>query len=255
MNQCIWREGTRLSLKPKPYAVLQYLVTHAGRLVTPDELLGAIWPDTFVQAEVLRQYILEIRRILGDRAEAPAFIQTFPKRGWEFIAPVTDESTPSLGARDPSATRIVGRAAALAELDGYLSRALDSRRQVVFVVGEAGIGKTSLMDVFQRTASGVPALRVARGQSVEGFGGKEPYYPVLEALGKLARGPAGAHVVNTLQTHAPTWMVQFPALVRRDQKAALQREILGATRERMVREFCEALEVMTAASAIVLILE
>ena len=255
VNQCIWREGTRLSLKPKPYAVLQYLVTHAGRLVTPDELLGAIWPDTFVQAEVLRQYILEIRRILGDRAEAPAFIQTFPKRGWEFIAPVTDESTQSLGTRDPSVTRIVGRAPALAELDGYLSRALDSRRQVVFVVGEAGIGKTSLMDVFQRTASGVPALRVARGQSVEGFGGKEPYYPVLEALGKLARGPAGAHVVNTLQTHAPTWMVQFPALVRRDQKAALQREILGATRERMVREFCEALEVMTAASAIVLILE
>src|SRR6516162_6427113 len=98
VNQCVWREATRLSLTPKPYAVLHYLVTHAGRLVTPDELLGAIWPDTFVQPEVLRQNILEIRRVLGDRAEAPEFIQTLPKRGWEFIARVTDESQAALGA-------------------------------------------------------------------------------------------------------------------------------------------------------------
>ena len=62
---------TRVSLMPKPFAVLRYLVEHAGRLVTQDELLSAIWPDTFVQPEVLRRYILEIRRALDDEAGAP----------------------------------------------------------------------------------------------------------------------------------------------------------------------------------------
>jgi DNA-binding winged helix-turn-helix (wHTH) protein len=255
VNQCLWRGNARIALKPKAFAVLQYLVTHAGRLVTPGELLGAIWPDTFVQPEVLRQYILEIRRVLGDRAEAPEFIRTLPKRGWEFIAGVSDESFASSAAGGARPTPLVGRAAALNDLDGYLSRALGGRRQVVFVVGEAGIGKTYLMDAYQRTAAGVPALHVARGHSVEGFSGKEAYYPILEALAQFARGPVGVHVVNTLEKHAPTWMIQFPAFVRRDQQAALQREILGATRERMVRELCEALEVMTAAAAVVIILE
>ena len=207
VNQCVWRDATRLSLTPKPYAVLHYLVTHAGRLVPPDELLGAIWPDTFVQPEVLRQNILEIRRVLGDRAEAPEFIQTWPKRGWEFIAPVTDESQAALEAAAAS-TRLVGRAAALAELDGYLSRALHGCRQVVFVVGEAGIGKTSLMDVFRQTAFRVPGLRVARGQSVEGFGGKEAYYPVLETVrqraGRGLDGGARADVDDSIPGPRPT---------------------------------------------------
>src|SRR5262245_24045751 len=91
LNQCLWRGDTRVSLMPKPFAVLRYLVEHAGQLVTHDELLAAIWPDTYVQPEVLRRYILEIRRTLGDAAEAPRFIRTIPRRGYEFIAPVSDD--------------------------------------------------------------------------------------------------------------------------------------------------------------------
>ena len=98
-------------------------------------------------------------------------------------------------------------------------------------------------------------VSVARGQSVEGFGGKEPYYPLLEALGQLARRPAENRVVDLLARHAPTWLIQFPSLVREEQQAGLHREILGATRERMVRELCEALEVMTQTDPLVLILE
>ena len=97
VNQCLWRGETRVSLMPKPFAVLRYLVDHAGRLVTTDELMEAIWPDTYVQPEILRRYILEIRRALGDRAEAPRFVQTFPKRGYQFVAPVSHEDeVPSL---------------------------------------------------------------------------------------------------------------------------------------------------------------
>jgi TolB-like protein len=70
---------------------LAYLVVHAGRVVSQDEILEALWPETYVNQEVLRKYILEIRKILDDRAEEPVFIETVPKRGYRFVAPVTDE--------------------------------------------------------------------------------------------------------------------------------------------------------------------
>jgi DNA-binding winged helix-turn-helix (wHTH) protein/tetratricopeptide (TPR) repeat protein len=99
-NQTLWRDDTRLPLMPKPFAVLQYLVENAGRLVNQDELLAAIWPDTHVQPEILRRYILEIRRVLGDQAGAPQFIETVTKRGYRFIADVTiGECEPTLGAK------------------------------------------------------------------------------------------------------------------------------------------------------------
>src|SRR6202521_6016373 len=91
VNQCLWRGDARITLVPKVFAVLTYLVEHAGRLVTQGELLEAIWPETYVQPEVLRTYILELRKILGDRSKESLFIATFPKRGYQFVAPVSDD--------------------------------------------------------------------------------------------------------------------------------------------------------------------
>ena len=122
-NQCLWRGETRISLMPKPFAVLRHLVEHAGHLVTHDQLLGAVWPDTYVQPEVLRRYILEIRRALGDRPEAPRFVQTFPKRGYQFIAPVVEDSAPPAAGSIPGWTRLVGRSSALSDLDECLTSA------------------------------------------------------------------------------------------------------------------------------------
>ena len=259
-NQSLWKGDTRVPLMPKPFAVLQHLVDRAGQLVTQDQLLEAIWPDTFVQPEVLRRYILEVRRALDDQAGSPRFVQTFPKRGYQFIAEVIDHSSRNhIGHADDGGDgtgigKLVGRASALADLRRHLEYAQAGRRQVLFVVGEPGIGKTSVADAFQRLSI-ASDWAVARGQSVEGFGGKEPYYPLFEAIGQLARGPLRTLVVDTLATYAPTWLIQFPSLMRPEQQAALQREILGATRERMVRELCEALEVITQTAPLVLILE
>ena len=95
-NQCLWRGDERAQITPKAFDVLRYLVENAGRLVTQDELLEALWPETYVNQEVLRKYILEIRKVLGDRPEKPEFIETVTKRGYRFIAPVVDESAPVL---------------------------------------------------------------------------------------------------------------------------------------------------------------
>jgi DNA-binding winged helix-turn-helix (wHTH) protein/tetratricopeptide (TPR) repeat protein len=255
VNHCLWRGEKRMELAPRAFDVLRYLVEHSDRLVTQDEILEALWPGTYVNSEVVKKYVLGIRKVLGDQHQSPTFVATFPKRGYQFIAAVRDESgaLTEVSANTPKA--IVGRGDALAQLDECLDKALGCQRGVIFITGEAGIGKTSLLDVFQHRAMSRPNLRIARGQCVEGFGGKEAYYPVLEALGQWLRMEGGGPVVHTLAKQAPTWLIQFPSLVKADQRTALQKEILGATRERMVREICEALESLAAQDALVLILE
>src|SRR6266436_4280457 len=231
VNHCLWRAEERLRLTPRAFDVLRYLVEHAERLVTQDEILEALWPETYVNPEVIKQYIRGIRKALGDDPEKPSYIETFPRRGYQFIAPMSDESAAS--SPSSSSKGIVGRKTALAELGACLASALRGQRQLVFVTGEAGIGKTTLVDAFHQQASFQPNLRIARGQCVEGFGGKEAYYPVLEALGQLVRDSDGSRVAQTLAKRAPTWLSQFPSLIKAEQREALQKEILGATRERL----------------------
>ena len=202
VNQCLWRrretaEDERLLLTPKAFAVLRYLVAHAGQLVTQDELLAAVWPETYVKPEVLKSRIFEIRSALGDRPKTPRFIETLPRRGYRFIATVHDGPAVAPALPVPSAPgHLVGREGGLETLRACLHRAMHGQRQLVFVTGEPGIGKTALVDAFQQQAAAeVPGLRLARGQCLEGYGGMEAYYPMLEALGQLCRGAGGDAVV------------------------------------------------------------
>ena len=255
-NQCLWQGRVRVALMPKPFDVLTYLVQNSGRLITQDELLRAVWPGTYVQPDVLRKHIKEIRRVLGDVAAKPQFIETLPKRGYRFIAPVLDQSASTVAAAGSRvASTLVGRDSVFAALDQRLSRALAGERQVVFLTGEAGIGKSSVVAAFERRVSVNGQVRTAWGQSVEGFGGKEPYYPLLEAFGRLGRGPEGPPIVDALAACAPTWLVQLPSLLPSERRAALAREAVGATTPRMVRELCEVLEAITRSTPLALVLE
>src|SRR5580692_4278090 len=91
MNQCLWRcddtgAERRVPLKPKAFEVLRYLIEHSGRLVAQDEILKAVWPDVSVQPEVLKRHIFDIRTELGDDPKHPRFIETLPRRGYQFLA-------------------------------------------------------------------------------------------------------------------------------------------------------------------------
>src|SRR5262245_14771732 len=218
-------------------------------------MLEAVWADTQVNPEVIKKYVLEIRKCLGDGSERPTFIETFPRRGYQFVAPV-HETSRDTSAREPvRPVNMVGRDASRTLLESCLERALKAHRQVVFVTGESGVGKTTLVDAFVRRAAARASLRIARGQCVEGFGGKESYYPILEALGQLLREPERNPVVAALVRYAPTWLVQFPSLVKAEAREALHRETIGTTRERMVREVCEALEHIAVDEPLVLVVE
>jgi DNA-binding winged helix-turn-helix (wHTH) protein len=273
-NACLWRGDELVPLRPKPFAVLARLVAHAGRLVTKEALFEAIWPDTAVSDAVLKAHIRRIRLALGDTAQTPQFVATVHRRGYRFIAPVTAvEGTAAEPAEAPTsadtATRapatlvapthrpppLVERQSVLRQLDGWLEEACSGRRQVVFVTGEPGIGKTAVVEAFAARVAADARVCVAWGQCVEHFGAGEAYMPVLEALAQLCRGPLGNEVVRGLRRHAPTWLVQMPWLLSPADRDALQHELSGATRERMLREFTALVDGLTAEIVLVLVLE
>jgi predicted ATPase/DNA-binding winged helix-turn-helix (wHTH) protein len=261
-NQSLWKlrergPEERVLLTPKAFAVLVYLVEYAGRLVTQDELLEAVWRGSVVEPQAVKKHILAVRGALGDRPKNSHFIETVTKRGYRFIAPVS-ECIASSAAAPSSVARgmLVGRSRALEELHEAWRRATSAERQIVFIAGEPGIGKTALAEEFCRqVALREQSLRVAYGQCIEGYGSKEAYGPMLDALGRLCRGPQAEPIVQILSTEAPTWLAQLPGLLTCERREVLQREILGSTRQRMLREIGEALELVTAETALLLVLE
>src|SRR5712691_8803560 len=84
-SEQLWREEEALRLRPKSFAVLRYLVKHAGRMVRKEELMRAIWPDTAISDGVLAVCINELRQALGDAAQAPQYIKTVPRLGYRWI--------------------------------------------------------------------------------------------------------------------------------------------------------------------------
>src|SRR5215468_3923510 len=136
VNHCLWRGDERVSLTPKGFDVLRYLVEHSDRLVSQDEILEALWPETYVNPEVIKKYVLGIRKVLGDQPDKPIFIATFPRRGYQFVAAVSDTS---LSGSSPESMRVtkpvVGRESALTSLDSCLEKVVRGQRQVVFITG------------------------------------------------------------------------------------------------------------------------
>ena len=140
-------------------------------------------------------------------------------------------------------------------LQEAFAAALGGKRQFVCIPGEAGVGKTSLVNAFLREVRLTSPARIGRGQCLENRGEVEPYIAVLEALGRLCREPDGAEVVSLLCRRAPTWLAQMPWLASAPALAQLPQRNLGVTRDRMLREFAELVEELAFARPLVLALD
>src|SRR5215475_13103514 len=81
----LWRGQQPLELQPKPLAVLQYLVEHAGRGVTKEELLKQVWTGVYVTSTALKVCIRAIRAALADTVEQPLYLETVGREGYRFI--------------------------------------------------------------------------------------------------------------------------------------------------------------------------
>ena len=258
-NACLWRGDQRLTVRPKTFDILVYLVEHADELVTKETLLDAVWPDTAIADGVLAISVSELRKVLGDTVRDPQFIITVPRRGYRFMAPVTHHDTHATRAAVPVAaldrSSLVGREAELDQLDHLYTRALAGTRQIVLITGEAGIGKTTLIDAFLARLPHADGLRIGWGQCIKHYGVGEPYLPLLDAIGHLAKTSDRTQVIDVLRQHGPSWLSQLPSLLTRAEAKTLQSPSFNTTRERMLRELAESVETLTAVHPLILVLE
>ena len=88
----LWRDGRSIPLPPKAFDVLAALAARPGRLMTKDELLKEVWPDSFVEEGNLAYHVFSFRRALGETADGESYVETVPKHGYRFVATVTPVS-------------------------------------------------------------------------------------------------------------------------------------------------------------------
>jgi DNA-binding winged helix-turn-helix (wHTH) protein/predicted ATPase len=246
----LWRDGSEVKLTPRAAAVLHVLAERAQELVTRQELFDRVWNGMAVSDGALVSCIQELRGALGDDARCPRTIETRHRRGYRLMLPATpiaDRSNAAAPAQlaTPERSRLVGRAAELGELLSAFDRTRTGRRQVVFVTGEPGIGKTSLADAFLEEVRTAHAVRIVHGQCLDHHGMGEPYLPLIEALTRLAGSRDGTAIKEILRAQAPSWLAQIPSLWSQSERSAL--EARGrATSKRMIRELTLAVEVIAS---------
>jgi predicted ATPase/DNA-binding winged helix-turn-helix (wHTH) protein len=250
LHSRLWRQAQPIAIRPQALTMLRYLVLHADRLVTKAELFQHVWDGRQVTDTVLRGCIHTIRTALADPAATPQYLETVGRQGYRFRL---GWAAPRLRSAD---TRpVVGRQREVAWLQECWVWALAGRRQLGVLSGEAGIGKTTVVDHFVASLAPHGEVGVGRGQCVDTYGDGEPYLPMLEALGQLGQSPHREALLAVLQRYAPTWLVHLPALLDAGERERLQRQLQGVTPARMLRELAEALEALTTTIPLVLVLE
>jgi DNA-binding winged helix-turn-helix (wHTH) protein/predicted ATPase len=242
-----------LRVTQKALRVLYLLAGRQGQVVTKEEIFDAVWPGVAVSDAALTSCIKELRRALKDDARSPRFIETRHRLGFRFLEP-TDATpmTPVAPLPTEDAHRTcVGRAEALRLLAASLDHALAGSRRLAVVHGEAGIGKTTLVDTFVRSVRDGTVL-TATAACVEAYGAVEPYGPLLDALRSLCGRSGDRDRVMQLRQHAPTWWAQFPSFHGPADGPAVDRWTAGVTRERMSRELSDYLDAVAGDQPLIL---
>ncbi|MBK7766641.1 MAG: AAA family ATPase [Sulfuritalea sp.] len=254
------RDGEPMALAPKPFEVLCALARKPRMLVTKNALLDSVWGHRFVSDSVLKTTVSALRAALGDDPKQPRYIETVSRRGYRFIGRVSAAATPG---ESPPATMgsaadelsgnplsITGRSDAIERLRAAWRLACSGKRQIVWVAGEPGVGKTTLIEYF---VAEVGEGNCAHGQCIEQSGAGEPYLSALEALSTLSRrDPSLGALIRAL---APTWLLQLPWLSSAEERDVLRRELSGSGPARMMREFGELLERYTENRPLLLVTE
>lgn len=169
--QVLLHHGEPVVVWPKVFATLVVLLESRGRIVEKEELMQALWPESFVEESNLVQNIFILRKILGDDRNRHSFIQTVPRRGYKFVAPVREAERSTFESDLPAsywrgrspfrglqvfetkdAWLFFGRESETEELLTHMRRS-----PVLSVVGNSGSGKSSLL-----CAGLIPALQQGR---------------------------------------------------------------------------------------------
>ena len=247
----LWRGTVELKLTPRAASVLHLLAERGQQIVTKQELFEQVWGGIAITDDALTSCIQELRGALGDDARRPRLIETRYRRGYRLMVPAIRIGDASTASAEPIvAEKLVGRTDALEGLARGFARARSGCRQMVFVTGEPGIGKSALADAFLEQLKASHAVNIAHGQCLDHHGVGEPFLPLIEALTRLASRD-GAIVKDVLSRHAPSWAAQIPSLRSRSTETVSDART-PATRARMMRELTLAIEEITSDVPLVL---
>jgi DNA-binding winged helix-turn-helix (wHTH) protein len=267
--EALWRGGAPIHLRTKTWQVLRHLVAHPGALVTKEQLLDAVWGDVVVSEETLTKSISELRRAFGDDPRQPRVIETVHGRGFRLLAQIPPPldaraSRPPTGAdalgppvpRFEATAPVFGRDAELVALDRLFDAARAGDPRTVFVTGDPGIGKTSLLQSFlARRGRGDAPFWLLAGQCLEQYGSGEPHRPLLDAFEALLRAGDADALTALARRTAPTWLAQIPWAAG-DAGAGAGAPTGGRpTEQRMPRELAAFLEGLGGAAPVVLAVE
>src|SRR5688572_30371262 len=106
-ERLVLKDGHAVPLTPKAFDLLVVLAANPGRLLTKEQLMQAVWPDTTVEEANLAYHVFAIRKALGETSDSDRFIETVPKSGYRFVAPVVRheaEDRASSTPRPPAST-------------------------------------------------------------------------------------------------------------------------------------------------------
>lgn len=240
-QRLLMHRGQPVALRGKAFDLLELLAGHEGQLVDKSELLAELWPGISVHENNVAVTVRSLRKALHEHDPALELIETVPGRGYRLAravlpivgapAPVGAVSATAVSATALSATALsaaprapghcepdraslgpfVARDAELARLEALWAAARGGAGQVVFVSGEAGVGKSALLQRFvQRALGQAPLALLLQGQCIPLFGLAEPHLPWREALASGLSSPGRAELLEALELYAPGWCARLP---------------------------------------------
>jgi DNA-binding winged helix-turn-helix (wHTH) protein/hemoglobin-like flavoprotein len=227
------RGALPIRVEPKVLDLIVFLADNADRVVTRDELLGAVWKGVRVGDAALSRAIREARRALGDDGNGQRSIKTVRGRGYRFVAPIRRSTvaaaTPPTPSARPGDRSFFGREEVLAQFSRLLDRTVTGRGTALVVRGEPGIGKSEILERCLEIARARGTMvAVGRCGSSHGAPAFWPWVQAMrccrDALGLRAREVVPADVQLVLE---PLWSTPSRAADYDEESARF--DVLDAT--------------------------
>ena len=253
------RGAISIALRTKTLAVLRYLAERTPAVIASEELRQAVWGAKQSNRNGPKQCIRELRIALDDPCEVVPHIETVGRLGYRFVGTLEIAQAPGSSgeARRPPSDGFpacIGRDTELEMLEDASARSRRSARSIIFVTGEAGSGKTTLVDAFATRISRSQEIWLARGQCFPQHGRHESFGPLLQLLADLSTGEVGPTLKRLLQDHAPACREQLPSIFSTGETERFPYD-RGAIPERMARELTDVLERLTQQTPGILLIE
>lgn len=254
-RQRVAATGVEVRLRPRCWDLLVTFARRPGDVISKEEIWAELWPDVAVEPNSLNVLIWDLRRSLA-KAGVGNLIESVGRRGYRLRSEATDGAGEWFAdvARpsDRVPTQLIGREAELEHLRARLDAAAKGSRQLVFVTGEAGIGKSFLINAFAEELTARQELRWARVSCLPLQSAEEVYGAILEAIEGLAADPS---VVAALHRYAPAWLVQLPNLLPPKEMQRLRESLTGIGSGRLLREAVRLLEHLALRQPLAIIIE